>query len=84
VSGHSLLFAYFILRRLFIRIPDHSLAKAESMLAIILYIITGYVKVFWWSDPITVAIGTGIAIGLTVVSFYVLRGERVQRELQAR
>jgi hypothetical protein len=74
MSGHSLLFAYFILRRLFIGIPGHSLAKAECVVAMFLYTITSYVKVFWWSDPITVAVGTGIAIGLAAISFCVLKG----------
>jgi hypothetical protein len=73
ISGHSLLFAYFILRRLFIGIPGHSLAKAECLVTMFLYTITSYVKVFWWSDPITVAVGTGIAIGLAAISFCVLK-----------
>lgn len=73
MSGHSLLFAYFILRRLFIGIPGHSLARVEYVIAMLLYAITSYVKVFWWSDPITVAVGTVIAVGLTAISFRVLK-----------
>jgi hypothetical protein len=75
MSGHSLLFAYFILRRLFIAIPGHSLVKAECVIALLLYAITSYVKVFWWSDPITVAVGTGMAIGLAAISFCMLKNE---------
>lgn len=73
MSGHSLLFAYFILRRLFIGIPGHNLAEAECVIAMLLYAITSYVKVSWWSDPITVAVGTGIAIGLAAISFCALK-----------
>jgi hypothetical protein len=73
MSGHSLLFAYFILRRLFIGIPGHDLAKAECVIAMLLYAVTSYVKVFWWSDPITVAVGTGMAIGLAAISFCMLK-----------
>jgi hypothetical protein len=75
MSDHSLLFAYFILRRLFIAIPGHSLVKAECVIALLLYAITSYVKVFWWSDPITVAVGTGMAIGLAAISFCMLKNE---------
>jgi len=81
VSGHSLLFAYFILRRLFIGIPGHSLARAECMIAVLFYAITSYVKVFWWSDPITVSVGTGMAIGLAAISFYMLKSQGEQHRM---
>ena len=81
VSGHSLLFAYFILRRLFIGIPGHSLARAECMIAVLFYAITSYVKVFWWSDPITVSVGTGMAIGLAAISFCMLKSQSEQHRM---
>jgi len=74
VSGHSLLLAYFILRRLLIHVPDQSSAQLECALAMILYAATSYVKVVWWSDPTTVAAGTAVATGLAAVSHALLKG----------
>lgn len=47
ISGHSLLFAYFILRRLFIPIPFHGLARLECVVAVFLFAVTSYVKIVW-------------------------------------
>jgi hypothetical protein len=131
VSGHSLLFAYVILRRLFVRVPEQRSARVnlptasgedsggktllrqqdpvpihwgdsqekanpadfslpshprrkrqargsgatprlfpvELELALALYAVTSYVKVVWWADPVTVAVGTAAAAGLAAVSW---------------
>jgi hypothetical protein len=74
ISGHSLLFAYFVLRRLFIHIPEHGLAQVECMIAAFLFAITSYVKVVQWSDPLTVITGIVLAVVLMAVSLLVLGG----------
>lgn len=73
VSGHSLLFAYFILRRLLIPVPEQPAARLECVLAMVLYAATSYVKVARWSDPVTVVAGTAVAAGLIAVSCAVLK-----------
>ena len=82
ISGHILLFAYFILRRLLIRIPAHKLARAESLIATFLFAVTAYVKITWWSDPITVAFAAAMALGLVAISWFVLKGESARFEVE--
>lgn len=58
ISGHSFLFSYFVLRRLFIisNAPRYELWTGVLLLAGMCYM-----KLVWWTDPIT--LGVGMASG---------------------
>jgi hypothetical protein len=73
VSGHSLLIAYFILRRIFIRVPSHIYRRVETVVAVLLFIAIIYRKLFWWYDPVTLFSGIAIAVVMIVISLYILR-----------
>jgi hypothetical protein len=74
LSGHSLLFAYVILRRAFVRFPAHRGRRIEDLAVVCLYALTAYVKIAWWDDLVTVVNATLLAAGLAGVSIYVSRG----------
>jgi hypothetical protein len=75
ISGHALLFSYFILRRAVIPIPRHRSRKLESAIAIGLLLIVAYVKIFSWGDYLTLILGVGIAAVMAWIS-YILVGKR--------
>lgn len=74
VSGHALLFAYFLLRRAFIRIPEHRTAWIEAAVAGLFFCLIACAKIFWWTDPITIGVGILIAGCLALLSKFVLSG----------
>lgn len=76
ISGHALLFTYFILRRMIVKIPIHNQMWFETIFAILLYVLIAYVKVVWWKDLLTLCLGTVVAIGLLIVSSLVLKKEK--------
>ncbi|MCX6353754.1 MAG: hypothetical protein NTZ78_02475 [Candidatus Aureabacteria bacterium] len=57
LSGHSMLFSYFILRRAFLNGIPIALRKAQLWVAIIMGLILLYLKLVWWTDPITLTAG---------------------------
>jgi hypothetical protein len=73
LSGHSLLFAYFILRRLLVLFPGRTIRKVEIALAFVLFCLTSYVKFFWWSDLQTLLFGIFVGAILAFASYSVLR-----------
>lgn len=73
LSGHALLFAYLVLRRLLVRFPRQPLFWAEFAMAAGLYLVVGYLKVFLWSDALTFATGSAAAVPLAAISFAVSR-----------
>ena len=72
ISGHALLLSYFILRRIFIKIQKHDHLWTELSIAIIIYSLIVYTKIVWWNDPITLGVGTVVAIVMVIISNYVL------------
>ena len=77
ISGHMLLFAYVIFRRLCINYPpDKTVRWLEFIVVCVLYVITGYVKLVWWTDLITFSTGTIGALGLIGLSQFLLNRER--------
>lgn len=72
ISGHALLFSYFILRRAVIPIPRHRSRKLESAIAIGLLLIIISVKICWWGDYLTPAMGMSIAAVMAWVSYLVV------------
>lgn len=73
MSGHALLLAYFIVRRVLVRLPPNRLHWVELGIAAVLYIVIIYLKVFCLDDLLTPATGTGAGLALAVVSWVLLR-----------
>ncbi len=61
ISGHALLFSYFILRRIVIGIAGHACRTQELVIAVVLFAIMAGVKVFVWFDYISLILGTAVA-----------------------
>ena len=73
MSGHVLLLAYFILRRVLVPTPPNRLRWIELGIAVTLYLVIVYLKVFLWGDLLTPAMGTGVGFVLAAVSWGLLR-----------
>lgn len=73
ISGHILLFTYFLLRRFLIRLPIQPLMQIENGIAVALFIVTSYVKLVWWTDIITWAAGIAGGLVLVLASWIVVR-----------
>jgi hypothetical protein len=73
VSGHVLLLAYLVLRRVLVRFLPNRLRWTELGIAAILYIVVVYLKVFCWGDLLTPAAGTGVGLLLAAISWGLLR-----------
>ncbi len=84
LSGHSLLFAYFILRRLLVPFPSQTTRRLEIALALVLFSLTSYVKLFWWSDLQTLLFGIFIGAILSIASHLILRTFKGWSELRSR
>lgn len=67
VSGHALLFSYFILRRILLG-PARLMTTVELGLAIAALLATSYAKIVMWNDPFTVATGILVATVLAAIS----------------
>jgi hypothetical protein len=77
LSGHTLLFAYFIVRRMGVPFPPRAVRRFDLLAAGALLLLTSYVKVAWWHDLSTLT--SGIVIGglLALVSVFILRAWRL-------
>jgi hypothetical protein len=68
ISGHMLLFAYFLLRRCLVRVPRHHLMMVETAIGLALFLVATYVKLVSWNDPLTWALGITIGVVLALGS----------------
>lgn len=57
LSGHSMLLSYFILRRAFLNGIPIALRKTQYWLAVVMALVLVYLKLAWWTDPITLSAG---------------------------
>jgi hypothetical protein len=73
LSGHALLIAYFLLRRLWLRNMPPPQSRLEVWLAAGALGGVAYPKLMWWDDPVTLLTGIGVAGGLAAVSGWVGR-----------
>lgn len=73
MSGHTLLFAYFVVRRMLVPFPARAVRRLDLVIAGALLAITSYVKVVWWQDWSTLLGGIAIGTLLALVSFVTLR-----------
>ncbi|MFH1434926.1 MAG: hypothetical protein ABIJ56_04325 [Pseudomonadota bacterium] len=76
VSGHCMLFACFISRRLLVGAADRRWAAVELGLTLGLFALVSFMKLVQWHDPVTYATGTGLGACLGVLSYAVLKGRR--------
>jgi hypothetical protein len=73
LSGHALLIAYFLLRRLWLRNVPPPQSRLEIWLAAGALGGVAYPKLMWWDDPVTLLAGIGAAGGLAAISGWVRR-----------
>ena len=64
LSGHSFLLSYFICRRALLSHPRLRSHRTELWIAGGMFLAMSYVKLTWWTDPITLSVGaiTGAAL----------------------
>jgi len=72
ISGHAFLFSFFVFYRIFGKDIKDTFQKAEFAVVIMLLLIISYIKLAWWSDPLTLSIGliAGIALASAALLFY--------------
>jgi hypothetical protein len=73
ISGHVLLFAFFLTRRSRARRWTSNSDLIELATAASFGLATGFIKLVWWSDPITLILGLGTGVGLSLL------GDRIAR-----
>jgi len=76
VSGHTLLFGYVVTRRLLVPFPDAKTRRLDFIVALLLLLLTSYVKLVWWSDVETLIGGIAIGALLGLGSAAVLRATK--------
>jgi hypothetical protein len=70
ISGHALLFAYALFRYTLFRYQPFP--TVELVITGVFYLMLTYLKLVWWTDPITLASGTLLA-GILVLPSYVVK-----------
>lgn len=68
LSGHALLVAYFLFRRLWLRHVLSPQSRLEVWLAVGALAAVAYPKLAWWDDPVTLLTGIGMAALLAAIS----------------
>lgn len=68
LSGHALLFGYVLVRRVLVPFPSRLSRTVELVVTAILLAVVGFVKVAWWSDAITPAVGIAVGVVLAGLS----------------
>lgn len=69
LSGHTLLFGYFLVRRALVPFPDKRTRKVELGIALVLFSVISYVKLVWWQDVETLVGGVLFGTGLAGTSY---------------
>jgi len=78
LSGHSFLLSYFILRRAFLDHTPIPSRHAELWIAVGMFIVMLYIKLAWWTDPITLAVGSAAGAVLFWVSRIVTLADPIE------
>jgi hypothetical protein len=67
ISGHSLVVSYFLFNRFFVGRNRNGISRIEILLGIFVLAVLTYIKLFWWTDPITLGLGCilGFSFALT-------------------
>ena len=77
ISGHGLLFSYFILRRLLVRRIPNRILIFENIFGILMFALVAYMKLIKWNDPMTLLLGEAIGVVLALISFFILRHYKI-------
>ncbi len=72
ISGHSLLFTCFMIRRAWLPVPAIPWRRLELALGAALLAMVAAVKLLWWGDPVTLAVGVLAGLGFTWVGRWLL------------
>jgi hypothetical protein len=67
ISGHSLLVSYFLFRRFFVDRNNNPISRIEILLGIFVLAMLTYIKLFWWTDPITLGFGCILGFGFALI-----------------
>jgi hypothetical protein len=67
ISGHSLVVSYLLFRRLFMQQSNNEISRIEILLAIFVLAILTYIKLSWWTDPITLGSGVILALSFALI-----------------
>jgi hypothetical protein len=73
LSGHALLVAWFLFRRLRLRNAPPRQSRLEVWIAAGVLAAVAWPKLFWWDDPVTLA-GIGAAALLATISRWLVAG----------
>ena len=57
ISGHSLVVSYFLFRRFFVDRNNNPISRIEILVGIFVLTMLAYIKLSWWTDPITLGFG---------------------------
>ena len=68
LSGHALLVAWFLFRRLRLRNVPPRQSRLEVWIAAGVLAAVAWPKLFWWDDPVTLLAGIGAAALLATIS----------------
>jgi hypothetical protein len=82
LSGHALLTAYFIARRLLFRALPPRQSRWEIAAAVGALAVIAYPKLFWWRDPLTLVAGTAAGALLAGVSRLLVRNPGMRRDAE--
>ncbi len=72
LSGHTLLFAYFIARRSLTRRWSTDADLLELAVASVFLVVCAYPKLLWWGDPITLSTGVGLGVVMALAGAWLL------------
>jgi hypothetical protein len=84
LSGHAMVAAYVIARRLMVPAQRSVSRVAELLFAIAVFAAIAYVKLVWWGDPTTLLVGATLGIVMAVLGPQVVgRSARLTRPAPA-
>ena len=79
LSGHALLMAYVVGRRLLPPTDGNALCRVELLIASLSLLVVTYVKLAMWQDPVTLTVGVGMGGTLCIVEKGILRAVSKRR-----
>lgn len=71
LSGHVLLFTYFVVRRALVPFPETDVRRIEFGIGLALFCLISYVKLFWWLDWVTFLVAGVLGTLMACLSFLV-------------
>ncbi len=78
ISGHTLLVSYFLFRRLFVDRNNNPISRLEVIFGILVLAILAYIKLFWWTDPITLGLGCALGFCFALIGKIITKASPVR------